>query len=54
MNKKIEGDTVISEKLEDLMTPGFIAEVSPIEAEIMGAFSEDALSEEEAKEAVYD
>jgi len=54
MNKKIEGDTVISEKLEDLMIPGFTAEVSPIEADIMGAFSEDALSEEEAKEAVYD
>ena len=54
MNKKIEENTVISEKLEDLMTPGFIAEVSPIEAEIMGAFSEDALSEDDAKEAVYD
>lgn len=54
MNKKIEEKTVISEKLEDLMTPGFIAEVSPIEAEIMGAFSEDALSEDVAREVAYD
>lgn len=54
MNKDATLDDVIAEKLEDLMIPGFIAEVTPIEAEIMGAFSEDALSEEDAKEAAYD
>ncbi|ETO94375.1 hypothetical protein [Legionella oakridgensis] len=54
MNKEAELMDVISEKLDDLMVPGFIAEVTPIEAEIMGAFSEDALSEDDATEAAYD
>ncbi|HFQ7240084.1 TPA: hypothetical protein ACHSS5_000331 [Legionella pneumophila] len=54
MNKEAELMDAISEKLDDLMVPGFIAEVTPIEAEIMGAFSEDALSEDDAKEAAYD
>ncbi|ABQ56700.1 traD protein [Legionella pneumophila str. Corby] len=54
MNKEAELMDVISEKLDDLMVPGFIAEVTPIEAEIMGAFSEDALSAYDAKEAAYD
>ena len=45
---------VISEKFEDLAIPGFLVEVSPIEADIMGAFVEDALSEDEAMEAAYD
>ncbi|HDV6632458.1 TPA: hypothetical protein RJX14_001250 [Legionella pneumophila] len=54
MNKEAELMDIISEKLDDLMVPGFIAEVTPIEAEIMGAFSEDALSEDDAKEAAYD
>lgn len=54
MNKEINLNDVIAEKLDDLMVPGFISEVTPIEAEIMGAFSEDALSEIDAKEAAYD
>lgn len=54
MNKETNLNDVISEKLEDLMIPGFITEVTPIEADIMGAFSEDALSEIDAQEAVYD
>ena len=54
MNKDAELMDVISEKLEDLMVPGFITEVTPIEADIMGAFSEDALSEIDAQEAAYD
>ncbi|VEG89820.1 hypothetical protein [Legionella spiritensis] len=54
MNKEIKLSDVISEKLEDLMVPGVIAEVTPIEADIMGAFSEDALSEIDAQEAAYD
>ena len=37
---------VISEKFEDLVIPGFLVEVSPIEADIMG--------EDEAMEAAYD
>jgi hypothetical protein len=54
MNYKPEINEVIAEKLEDLTVPGFIAEVTPVEAELMGAFYEDALSEEEAQEAAYD
>ena len=45
---------VVSEKLEDLMTPGFIAEVTPSEADIMGAFAEDAIDLASALEAAYD
>jgi hypothetical protein len=45
---------VITEKFKDLTIQGFIVEVSPIEAEMMGAFSENALSEEDAMEAIYD
>ena len=45
---------VINEKLSDLTIPGFIAEITPIEADIMGAFFEDALSEDDAMEALYD
>ena len=54
MNNKIKIHDVVSEKLQDLMIPGFIAEVSPLEAEIMGVFVEDALSDSDALEAVYD
>ena len=54
MNKETELMDVIYEKLEDLVIPGFIAEVTPIEADIMGAFYEDALSEDDAMGAVYD
>jgi hypothetical protein len=53
MTNKNELMDVISEKFEDLVIPGFL-EVSPIEADIMGAFVEDALSEDEAMEAAYD
>ena len=54
MTDKNELIDVIAEKLDDLVIPGFLIEVSPIEADIMGAFVEDALSEDEAMEAAYD
>lgn len=54
MNHETELMDVISEKFEDLVIPGFLAEVSPIEADIMGAFFEEALSEKDAMEAIYD
>jgi hypothetical protein len=54
MRHETELMDVISEKLEDLIIPGFVAEVSPLEADIMGAFFEDALNEEDAMEAMYD
>lgn len=54
MSNETELMDVISEKYEDLVIPGFLVEVSPIEAEIMGAFFEDALNEADAMEAMYD
>ncbi|MFO2618041.1 hypothetical protein SCM13_08645 [Legionella pneumophila] len=54
MNHDTELMDVIAEKFEDLVIPGFLLEVSPIEADIMGAFVEDALNEDDAMEAIYD
>lgn len=54
MNHETELMDVIAEQFEDLEIPGFLLEVSPIEADIMGAFVEDALNEEDAMEAIYD
>lgn len=54
MSHEIELMDVIFEKFEDLVIPGFLVEVSPIEADIMGAFLEDALNEEDAMESIYD
>lgn len=54
MIKETSLNDVVIEKLNDLLVPGFMAEVSPDEAEVMGIFSENALSEEDAKEASYD
>ena len=54
MNHDTELMDVIAEKFEDLVIPGFLLEVSPIQADIMGAFLEDALNEEDAMEAIYD
>lgn len=39
---------VVIEKMRDAETPGFWAEFSPDEAELAGAFEEDALSLEDA------
>ncbi|MCW5721700.1 MAG: hypothetical protein KIS86_11210, partial [Devosia sp.] len=39
---------VLAQKLIDAQTPGFQAEFDPAEAELLGAFKEDALSEIEA------
>ena len=38
----------IRQKLIDALTPGFQAEFDPDEAERLGAFEEDALSEQDA------
>ncbi|AMV15204.1 TPA: hypothetical protein KKX32_001284 [Legionella pneumophila] len=54
MNHETELMDLITEKYEDLVIPGFLVEVSPIEADIMGAFFEDALNEVDAMEAIYD
>ncbi|MBA2710177.1 MAG: protein TraD [Tatlockia sp.] len=49
----VENQTV-SEKLQDALTPGLEVEFDPEEASCVGAFIEDALSEEEAKNAAVD
>jgi hypothetical protein len=46
-------DTV-SEKLHDVEIPGYLAEFDPEEADVAGAFFEDALSEADALASVHD
>jgi len=45
---------IIKEKLLDAEIPGFQAEFDPIEAERLGAFKEDALSEQDALDSTID
>lgn len=45
---------IIQEKLLDAEIPGFQAEFDPLEAERIGAFTEDALSEQDALESTID
>lgn len=45
---------VLLAKLEDLETPGFVGDFDPDEAELVGAFREDALSEQDALESTAD
>lgn len=47
-------DQVIQEKLLDAEIPGFQAEFDPLEAERLGTFKEDALSEEDALDSTID
>ena len=41
-------------KLTDVLTPGFVVEFDPVEAEQAGAFLEDALTEQDAHESDID
>jgi len=45
---------IIQEKLLDAEIPGFQAEFDPSEAERLGAFTEDALSEQDALDSTID
>lgn len=45
---------VLAVKLADALTPGYEAEFDPDEAESVGAFVENALSESDAKESNID
>jgi hypothetical protein len=45
---------VIEQKLMDAQTPGFQAEFDPDEAELLGTFREDALSETDALDSSID
>ncbi|MGZ8915945.1 MAG: conjugal transfer protein TraD [Methylobacter sp.] len=44
----------LGEKLADAQTPGFQAEFDPEEAEQLGAFKEDALTEQDALDSDMD
>jgi hypothetical protein len=57
MNTEIENpidSDVTLLKLADAANPGFIVDVDPDEAELLGAFVEDALSEQDALEGGAD
>ena len=45
---------ILSQNLDDALTPGVMVEVDPAEAEALGAFEETALSEQDAWEANAD
>ena len=49
-----DADQVLNEKLRDALTPGFVAEFDPDEAQRAGAFVEDALSERDAADSAPD
>jgi hypothetical protein len=44
-------DKTLRQKMIDVQTPGFQVELTPEEAERLGAFEEDALSEQDAIES---
>ena len=57
MNTEFENqvDSFIAlQKLADAANPGFIVDVDPDEADLLGAFVEDALSEQDALEGGAD
>ena len=54
MNNRNIRRQVIAQKLIDAQTPGFQAEFDPDEAELLGAFKEDALSETDALDSSID
>ncbi|MDR4513600.1 hypothetical protein [Nitrosomonas sp.] len=54
LNDREMNRQVIAQKLIDTQTPGFQAEFDPDEAELLGAFKEDALSEVEALNSSID
>ncbi len=45
---------IVQEKLLDAEIPGFQPEFDPLEAERLGAFKEDALSEQDALDSTID
>jgi type IV secretion system protein VirB1 len=47
-------DPIVTNRLDDLLTPGVRVELTPEEAEALGAFEETALSEADAWEANAD
>jgi hypothetical protein len=53
-NAKEDASQALREKLEDMETPGYVVEFDPEEADLVGAFFEDAMSEEDARESAID
>jgi len=51
---KEDAAEALREKLADMETPGFEVEFDPEEAELAGAFVEDALSEQDALDSSPD
>lgn len=47
-------DAIVSQSLDDLLVPGVIVEVTPDEADRLGAFEEDALGAGDAWDANLD
>jgi len=47
-------ETAITDKLTDILTPRFVVEFDPVEAELAGAFTEDALNDDEALESSWE
>jgi hypothetical protein len=47
-------EATYSPAIEDMTTPGVVVDVDPDDAEAMGAFEEDALTEAEAWESNVD
>lgn len=45
---------ILQQKLLDAQIPGFKAQFEPFEAEMLGAFTEDAINEKDALESVID
>jgi len=57
MNNPIQnhpGLPIALQKLNDANTPGFVVEVDPEEADLLGAFIEDALNEQDALDSRFD
>jgi len=54
LKQETQAVNVLEEKLVDAETPGFQVEVDPDEAEKLGAFVEDALSEADALDSTGD
>ncbi len=52
--KEIPEDAALQDKMSDALVPGFQAEFDPDEADKVGAFVEDALSEQDALESGVD
>lgn len=44
----------VQDKFRDLMTQGYVAEFSPDEADLAGAFEDDALNARDAYESAFD